>query len=189
MSSRLKIFFASLMSLALAFGYLTTSRIRPTVLRGCISSCSTCAAAEPSSCSLRRGEAAYAQERGLFGDRRHLRRPGFLEMYIPAMAASVILALIVESIRMKKFSVFPWGFVRKNEPVSAKFHQASLLCLSLGLLISTAVILNNQYMHWIYLPKLTLNVFFLGFSFPPPSLPCRSFSPLWKKATKACSAL
>ena len=90
----------------------------------------------------------------------------FMEIYIPAMIISIILALIVESVRIRLFSLFPVQFFRKNEPVYAKFHQASLLCLSCGLIISCGVILNNKYLHFVSMPKLKLNTFFLGFSFP-----------------------
>ncbi|ACL04029.1 conserved hypothetical protein [Desulfatibacillum aliphaticivorans] len=167
MSSGLKIFFASLMSLALGFGYLdyfvtsahSFERLHIFLFNLCSGGTIILLFSEEkrrltlrTTCFLILG-IGYAIL-------------AFLEMYITAMIVSVIMAGIVESIRMERFSVFPWGFVRKNEPVSAKFHQASLLCLSMSLFISTAVILNNQFMHWIYLPKLTLNVFFLGFSFP-----------------------
>ncbi|MBI9077012.1 MAG: hypothetical protein JEZ02_16505 [Desulfatibacillum sp.] len=167
MSPKLKIMFAFLMSLALAFGYLdyftNTARSFERLHIFLFNLCSGGTIILYFSEEKRRLTAktitflilgvAYAVL-------------AFLEWYISAMAVSLVLAGIVESIRMKKFSVFPWGFVRYNEPVSAKFHQASLLCLSMGLFMSTAVLLNNEYMHWIYLPKLTLNVFFLGFSFP-----------------------
>ncbi|MBU0995076.1 MAG: hypothetical protein KJ737_21490 [Proteobacteria bacterium] len=91
----------------------------------------------------------------------------FLEIYKPAILLSIGLAIIVESIRIKRFSLFPVGFFKKSEPVYEKFHQASLLCLSMGLVISSMVILNNEYFHIIKnMPKLQLNTFFLGFSFP-----------------------
>ncbi|HBN26980.1 MAG TPA: hypothetical protein DD405_05895 [Desulfobacteraceae bacterium] len=90
----------------------------------------------------------------------------FMEIYIPAMIISIILALIVESVRIRLFSLLPVQFFKNNEPVSAKFHQASLLCLSCGLIISCGVILNNEYLHFVSMPKLKLDTFFLGFSFP-----------------------
>lgn len=90
----------------------------------------------------------------------------FLEIYSLAIACSVILAVIVESIRIKNFSFFPWNFFDSQAPVSKKFNQASLLCLSMGLLISSGVIINNEYTHWVSIPKLQLDTFFLGFSFP-----------------------
>lgn len=90
----------------------------------------------------------------------------FFEIYIPAMVISLFLAAIVESVRIKEFSVFPSGFFFKEEPVYRKFHQAALLCLSLGLVISCCVTLNNEYLKLISMPKLKLDTFFLGFSFP-----------------------
>jgi hypothetical protein len=50
--------------------------------------------------------------------------------------------------------------------VAKKFHQSALLCLSTGIAIAALVILNNEYFHWVYMEKLVLNTFFLGFSFP-----------------------
>jgi hypothetical protein len=47
-----------------------------------------------------------------------------------------------------------------------KFHHASVLCLSLALFIATFVLLNDNIFHWLPYKNLTLNVFFLGFSFP-----------------------
>jgi hypothetical protein len=90
----------------------------------------------------------------------------FLKIYIPAMVISIVLAVIVETVRIKKFSIFPLGFFRRDEPVYRKFHQASLLCLSMGLFISCMVILNNEYIKLVSMPKLKLDTFFLGFSFP-----------------------
>lgn len=90
----------------------------------------------------------------------------FVMIYIPAIIIALILAAIVERHRIARFSLFPWGFFQKAEPVGDKFHQAALLCLSIGLVFSAAVILNNEYLRLISLPKLQLDVFFLGFSFP-----------------------
>jgi len=91
----------------------------------------------------------------------------FLNQYILVLGISIVLAIIVESIRIEKFSVFPAEFFNARIPVSEKFHQASLLCLSMGLAISSLVIINNVYAHWITsMPKLVLDTFFLGFSFP-----------------------
>lgn len=90
----------------------------------------------------------------------------FLKIYPMTIFISLGLASIVESLRIERFSIFPWNFFTMKETVSAKFHQASLLCLSVGLLMSSAVIINNEYMHAITMDKLVLNTFFLGFSFP-----------------------
>ncbi len=90
----------------------------------------------------------------------------FFEIYIPAVVAALVLALIIDSVRVRKFSIFPNAFFDSVVPVSAKFHQASLLCLSIGLTISGVVIINNEYLHIVSFPKLKLDTFFLGFSFP-----------------------
>ena len=90
----------------------------------------------------------------------------FLELYSLTILLSLVLAAIVESIRIEIFSFFPKSFFSLNETVSAKFHQASLLCLSIGLLLSSLVIVNNEYLHLVHMEKLVLNTFFLGFSFP-----------------------
>lgn len=89
----------------------------------------------------------------------------FFEIYMPAVLVSIVLAGIVESVRIKHFSFFPFAFFKKNE-ISRKFHQASLLCLSMGLIISSLVILNNEYLKLVSMKKLELDTFFLGFSFP-----------------------
>jgi hypothetical protein len=77
-----------------------------------------------------------------------------------------VLAFIVESVRIERFSFFPGNFFSLTRSVSGKFHQASLLCLSIGLVFSSVVIVNNEYLHLVYMEKLVLNTFFLGFSFP-----------------------
>jgi len=89
----------------------------------------------------------------------------FLNLYIPAMACSLFLSGIVASIRIKKFGFIP-GFFKTGVSVSEKFHQASMLCLSLGLVISTLVIINNEYLKILSMKKLVIDTFFLGFSFP-----------------------
>ncbi|HKK90966.1 MAG TPA: hypothetical protein VJ936_06180 [Desulfobacteraceae bacterium] len=53
-----------------------------------------------------------------------------------------------------------------RKPVSEKFHQASLLCLSMGIFIASLVMVNNVYLHLVTMKRLTLNTFFLGYSFP-----------------------
>lgn len=90
----------------------------------------------------------------------------FFRIYPPAILISLTLAVIVETVRIRKFSVFPTDFFRPSVRVSDKFHQASLLCLSIGLVISSMVIVNNEYLRWVTLEKLELDTFFLGFSFP-----------------------
>ena len=90
----------------------------------------------------------------------------FFEYYMICVILGIILAIIVESIRIKRFGFFPYGFFQSSVPVSIKFHMASLLCLSMGLLICSFAIVNEIYLHWLSFKKLTLNTFFLGFSFP-----------------------
>jgi len=90
----------------------------------------------------------------------------FFEYYALAIAISLILFIIVESVRNSKFSFFPSDFFTLKVPTAQKFHHASLLCLSIGLLISVTAIINQEYYTFIHSDKLTLNTFFLGFSFP-----------------------
>lgn len=90
----------------------------------------------------------------------------FFKIYPITILVSVPLFILVEKIRIEKFSFIPIQFLRLKEPVSEKFHQASLLCLSIGIVIASLVILNNEYFKWVTMEKLTLNTFFLGFSFP-----------------------
>lgn len=90
----------------------------------------------------------------------------FMKLYLPAAAMSVILALIAESYRTGRFTFFPSIFFKRDSSASEKFHHASLLCLVIGLLLSSFVILNETYFKLFHFEKLTLDVFFLGFSFP-----------------------
>jgi len=90
----------------------------------------------------------------------------FFKMYPITILVSVVLFVLVEKIRIEKFSVFPMLFFKFKAPVSEKFHQASLLCLSCGIVMATLVILNNEYFRLVTMEKLVLDTFFLGFSFP-----------------------
>lgn len=90
----------------------------------------------------------------------------FFRLYLYAITAAVILSILVETIRIGRFSWFPREFFSRTVPVHEKFHQASLLCLSLGLIISALVLCNHQYWRLLSSPKLVLDIFFLGFSFP-----------------------
>ncbi|MBT3220280.1 MAG: hypothetical protein HN348_14430 [Proteobacteria bacterium] len=89
----------------------------------------------------------------------------FFEVYWATILVSLPLIAIVESVRIKRFSLLPFDFFR-DVPTSDKFLQASLLCLSIGATMASAVVLNEEYLHVIHLEKLTMDVFFLGFSFP-----------------------
>jgi hypothetical protein len=90
----------------------------------------------------------------------------FLNLYTPASILCFILAFVVETVRVGKFSFFPNEFFDHSAQLSDKFHQAALLCLSLGLLICAGVMIDTQYIHLIHNPYLILDDFFLGFSFP-----------------------
>lgn len=90
----------------------------------------------------------------------------FLEIYPIGIAIGIILAIIVESVRISRFSIFPSGLFSSDNPTAMKFHQAALLCLSMGLVMCSFAIWNEEYAHWLTFKKLTLNTFFLGFSFP-----------------------
>lgn len=90
----------------------------------------------------------------------------FLEIYAPVLVVTPALVAIVETIRIRRFSFFPVDFFKKTVPVSQKFHHAALLCLSIGMLIAALVIINSEYHPFIRIPKLELNMFFLGYSFP-----------------------
>ena len=90
----------------------------------------------------------------------------FFNLYIPAILLSFTLSFITESVRIKKFQLFPIDFIKNDVRVYEKFHQASLLCLSIGLFLSGFVIINSEFYNVITLKFLTLNTFFLGFSFP-----------------------
>lgn len=91
----------------------------------------------------------------------------FMQWYALTLVLPLLLAIIVERVRIAHFgSCIPRGLFSVRETVSRKFHQAALLCLSLGLIQSSLVVLNNVYTHWLLLDKLKLDTFFLGFSFP-----------------------
>ncbi len=85
--------------------------------------------------------------------------------YSLALVFSIPLFGLVEATRIRRFSLLPRDFFR-NGSVAAKFNHASLLCLSTGIVIAGLVIINNEYLTVVSFPKLTLDVFFLFFSFP-----------------------
>lgn len=90
----------------------------------------------------------------------------FLQLYTIAALLSFSLGLLVEVIRVRSFSFIPGDLFNFRISVVDKFHHASILCLSLALFIATFVLINNNAFHWLPYKNLTLNVFFLGFSFP-----------------------
>jgi len=114
----------------------------------------------------------------------------FQQWYLPAMVIPLILAALVERVRIDHFgSRFPRGLFSAREPVARKFHQAALLCLSLGLLFSSPVILNSVYLQWFTIEKLTLDTFFLGFSFPISLISMSVIFSLMKKEELRLTAL
>ncbi len=90
----------------------------------------------------------------------------FFNLHLVSVILALALAALVEAVRIRRFSLLPAGIFRAAEPVSKKFHQAALLCLSSGLVISAGVMVNNTWLHLVSFPKLKLDTFFLGFSFP-----------------------
>lgn len=90
----------------------------------------------------------------------------FFNRYLPATIIAFILPVITETVRIKRFGYFPWMFFKPGVPVHEKFHHASLLCLSIGLFLSGCIMINTVYYPVIVMPKLKLDVFYLGFSFP-----------------------
>ena len=114
----------------------------------------------------------------------------FLQWYLPALLIPLILATLVEGVRVDHFgSRFPRALFSAKEPVARKFHQAALLCLSLGLLLSSPVILNSVYLKWFTLEKLKLDTFFLGFSFPISLISMSVIFALMKKEEFRLTAL
>ncbi len=88
-----------------------------------------------------------------------------LSRYPFAIASAFACAVIVERVRFERFPLFPVDFFRRDVPVSVKFHHAALLCLSIALLASAFSMIAR--MRGIPLPpKMTIDIFFLGFSFP-----------------------
>lgn len=90
----------------------------------------------------------------------------FFQLYQPAIVIGFILSLLIETVRVARFSWVPIDFFSAKTKVSEKFHHAALLCLSIGLALSSLVILNNEFVHVVTMKKLQLDTFFLGFSFP-----------------------
>jgi hypothetical protein len=90
----------------------------------------------------------------------------FLELYPLTLLVSPVLVFLVEKVRTERFGFLPVRFFRSSEPVHEKFHHACLLCLSIGLCIASAAVVNDAYLHVVTMEKFTLNTFFLGFSFP-----------------------
>ena len=90
----------------------------------------------------------------------------FLKLYPVTLMVSLGLCYVVETVRIRRFSLVPIQFLQRDVPVSEKFHQAALWCLSIGIAMASLVIINNEYTHWVHMEKLVLDTFFLGYSFP-----------------------
>lgn len=91
----------------------------------------------------------------------------FLKWYTATLVIPLLLSILIESVRVRHFGrCIPFALFSAGESTSRKFHQASLLCLSLGLMISSLAIYNSEFAHWFILKKFKLDTFFLGFSFP-----------------------
>jgi hypothetical protein len=110
----------------------------------------------------------------------------FLNRYLVASVLSLLLALVVDTIRTSRFSFFPTEFFDNSVSLSRKFHHAAVLCLSLGFLICAGVMIDNQYIHILNLPYLILDDFFLGFSFP---ISLATFAVIFSMAPDARSSL
>lgn len=89
-----------------------------------------------------------------------------LGAYIPVLILSVPLLGIVEHIRVRYFSLLPFTLFNPRTSLDKKFNQAALICLSSAIICADLVILNNEYLKIFYYKKLTLDTFFLGYSFP-----------------------
>jgi len=109
----------------------------------------------------------------------------FFNEFWLTLILSVPLFIIVESVRIKRFSLFPFDFFRRR-PRFEKYLQASLLCLSIGIVVASLVIINNHYLHLVHFEKLTIDVFFLGYSFP---LSLLTFSVMFTFMDKATDRL
>ena len=90
----------------------------------------------------------------------------FMEYYGLAIICAVLLALITELVRNSRFSFFPWDFFKTSVSVSEKFHHAALLCLSIALIISGVIMAISTFTEMELPPKMNIDIFFLGFSFP-----------------------
>ena len=112
------------------------------------------------------------------------------ELYAAAAVLAVLLSLLVELARIRIFGLLPLDFFRRRVDAADKFHQAALLCLSIGLMISALVIVNNAFFRWFHFEKLTLVVFFLGYSFPVSLITLSAvFSFLRRRTGPAAKAL
>ncbi len=89
----------------------------------------------------------------------------FLGRMEAAAACAVAGAVMVERVRAARFGYWPGLFFRPAA-VAEKFHLASLLCLSIGMVLCAFALVNGARLHFPLPEKLALDTFFLGFSFP-----------------------
>lgn len=89
----------------------------------------------------------------------------FLGLYPVTLLLSLPLCALVERIRVQRFGWLPLDLFRPG-PTREKFLHTSLLCLSVGILTCSVVIVNNQWLHLWHVEKLALDIFFLFYSFP-----------------------
>lgn len=90
----------------------------------------------------------------------------FYNLYKEAIIIALILALISELVRLEKFPLFPSDVFTRKTSVAEKFLQAALLCLSIGLILSSLALWNEETGLGLRFKTFTLDTFFLGFSFP-----------------------
>lgn len=90
----------------------------------------------------------------------------FFKVYSVAIVCAIWIALLVERVRVQQFRFIPVDFFSTQVHTARKFHHAALLCLSMGLFMSVFAIINDAYFRLFTFEKMTLNTFFLGFSFP-----------------------
>ncbi len=102
---------------------------------------------------------------GYFGVSLAYAVAAFMEFHVATMLLSLPIIAMVERVRIQRFSLLPLEFF-KARPVEDKFLHAALLCLSVGAAMASLVILDNEYLHLLQREKLTIDVFFLGYSFP-----------------------
>ncbi len=109
----------------------------------------------------------------------------FLKWYTVTLVIPLLLSILIESVRVRHFGrCIPIALFSTGESTSRKFHQASLLCLSLGLMISSLAIYNSEFAHWFILTKFKLDTFFLGFSFPVSLISMAVIFSLMRKQAK-----
>ncbi|MGB8020532.1 MAG: hypothetical protein WCF04_04845, partial [Candidatus Nanopelagicales bacterium] len=89
----------------------------------------------------------------------------FLGLYTVTLLLSLPLCALVERARVQRFGWLPLDLLRAGR-TREKFLHTSLLCLSVGVLTCSVVIINNQWLHLWHVEKLALDIFFLFYSFP-----------------------